>query len=408
LYQAWRHNFLGLKDTVDAAWTAMQPFFHWIGSVFKMVSVLIQSIVLRLKSSIADWYQSWNNAFTGMKSPLMAFAGVVAYVVGFIVGIIRRIFTAVKPYILPLFHFLNVGFTGVFQIVTGILKTFLSVFTGVFRIIGSILKGDFSSSITAAKEMVKGMVSGMKTAFIGLWNLLKGVLGFIYTGFKLTFTGIWTLIKSVFSGIWSIIKNVFSFIWDGMNWVADGMISLGSTIFDFLTVPFVKGWELIESVFSGVNAFFTSAFSGVGNIISAMWLNIKTTLLSGFNWLVDKINGMLEAVNTVTGIVGIPAIPNIPKLAKGTANISQDTLAILHKGEAVIPAKQNPFHPATFTKNTFNQTRASQTSNIDRSIHISSITIQAGSGDPEDFKSKLMDVFEELAGKSEQVDVAIP
>jgi len=307
-----------------------------------------------------------------------------------------------------LFSFLKGGFTGAFQMVTGILKTFLSYFTGVFKIIAAILKGDFAGALNAAKDMVKGMVSGMKTAFIGLWNLLKGVLGFIYTGFKLTFTGIWTLIKSVFSGIWSIIKNIFSFIFDGMNWVVDGFISLGSNIFESLTVPFVKGWELIKSVFSGVNTFFTSAFSGVGNIISAMWLNIKTTLLSGFNWLISKINGMVNAVNLVTGVVGIPAIPNIPKLAKGTSNISQDTLAILHKGEAVIPAKQNPFNPANITKNTFNESNASHVTNVNRSIHVSGITINIENGDPEDFKSKLMEVFEDLAGKSDKLEFAIP
>ncbi len=408
LYQAWQHNFLGLKDTVDAAWTVMKPFFHWIGSVFKTLAVLIQSSILRLKSSVADWYQSWNSSFTGMKSPVMAFAGVVAYVVGFIVGIIKRIFTAVKPYLLPLFNFLKVGFTGVFQIITGVLQTFLRFFTGVFGIVGSILKGDFSGALNAAKDMVKGMVVGMKTAFTGLWNLLKGELGFIYSGFILTFTGIWTLIKAVFLGIGSIVKNVFSFIWDGINWVVGGIVSMGSIIYDSLTIPFLKGWDLIQSVFSGVNAFFTSAFEGVGNIVSAMWLSIKTTLLSGFNGLVDKINGMLETVNTVTSIVGIPAIPNIPKLAKGTANVSNDMLAFIHKGEAVIPAKQNPFNPANITKNTFNQSQASHTTHIDRSIHVSSITIQVNNGDPDDFKSKLMDVFEELAGKSDRIEVALP
>ncbi len=408
LYKAWQHNFLGLKDTVDAAWDSMKPFFNWIGNVFKTVSVFIQSSIFNLKSSITDWYASWNNSFTAMKSPIMAFAGLVAYAVGFVVGIFKRLFESVKPFILPLFSFLKTGFTGAFQMVTGVLKTFLSFFTGVFRIIGSILKGDFASALTAAKEMFKGMVLGMKTAFTGLWNLIKGVLGTIYTGFKLTFTGVWTLLKAVFSGIWNIIKNVFSFIWDGMSWVADGFISFGSTIFDSITVPFVKGWNLIKSIFSGVSAFFISAFSGVGNIISAMWLNIKTTLLSGFNWLVDKINSMLNAVNTVTGVVGIPAIPNIPKLAAGTANVSNDMLAVIHKGEAVIPAKQNPFNPANITKNTFNQTRASQTTHVDRSIHVSGITIQVENGNPDDFKSKLLEVFEDLAGKSDKIEVALP
>ena len=408
LYKAWQYNFLGLKDVVDAAWSAIKPFFIWMKATFIMISNWVKAGTGSMIKSIKDWYQSWNSSFTGMKSPLMAFAGLVAYAVGFIIGIFKRIFVSVKPYLLPLFEFLKTGFTGAFQIVTGILKTFLSFFTGVFKIIAAVLKGDFAGALNAAKEMVKGMVSGIKTAFIGLWNLLKGVLGFIYTGFKITFTGIWTLIKAIFSGIWNIIKNVFSFIWDGMSWVADGFISFGSTVFDALTVPFVKGWDLIKSVFGGVNAFFVSVFSGVENIITAMWVNIKTTLISGFNWMISKINGMLEAINSVTAVVGVEAIPNIPQLAKGTENVSQNTLAMLHKGEAVIPAKQNPFNPANITKNTFNQSKASHVTNVNRSIHVSGITINVENGDPGDFKSKLMDVFEDLAGKSDKLEIAIP
>ena len=475
LYKAWQHNFLGLKDVVDAAWTAIKPFFIWIKSTFTMISTWVKAGIGSMIKSIRDWYQSWNSSFTGMKSPLMAFAGLVAYVVGFIVGIFKRVFSAVKPYIMPLFKFLKTGFKGAFQIVTGILKTFFSFFSGIFKIIGSILKGDFSGALDAAKDMVKGMVAGIKTAFTGLWNLIKGVLGSIYNIFKITFVGAWNLIKAAVSGVWKVIKNVFSFIWDGIKWVVSGIKDAGEKILSALATPFQAGWELIKSVFNGVKSFFLSIFSpvfewlsstwqSIGNTISGVWnsvttgfnsftekittgvssiadffvsafTSIKSTVLTIFNgisdaisgvwngiksmftnsinWVIDKANSLIGGVNSVTGKVGIPAIPEIPKLAVGIMEVPQDMLAVIHKGEAVIPADQNPFKTGSnLTQSVINNTAYNQQQTksvyIDRSVKENTIYVSADGGNPEDFKSKLMDVFEDLAGKSDKLEIAIP
>jgi len=661
LYKAWQHNFLGLKDTVDAMWTAIKPFFTWIGSIFKTVSKIIKSSIGNLKSSITDWYQNWNKSFTGMKSPIMAFAGVVAYVVGFVVGILKTVFNAVKPYLLPLFSFLTIGFTGAFKMIGGVLKIFLSVFSGVFRIIGSILKGDFSGALSAVKIMVKGVFDGVITIFKGLGGVIKGVLGVIINLFKITFVGAFTIVKSALYGIWSLVKNVFSFIFGAIQWVASGVISFGKiiistlaspfieawniiksifsgeigladalkksvkvvlsilttpfrlafnvigkifnisnfgdsiiskltavfgkvfsilikpfkagwgfivsvfskvksffgsvfteafkTVFSTITTPFIsgweaiknlfqgnigivdglkkigssiikilttpfrlafnligrifnikglgdkiistltsifgkviniisipftKGWEIIKSVFSNgfgffssiftpvfewlnttwaslsnmlsgvwnivsgsftsfvdglhigissVVAFFSTAFnsikttattifSSIGNSISSVWTGIKSMFTGSINSVIDKANSLIGGVNLVTGKIGIPSIPEIPKLAVGIMDVPQDMLAVIHKGEAVIPASENPFTKGSsltrsvINNNAYNNQNIKSVS-VDRSIRDITLQVTIGSGNPDDFKSKLMEVFEDLAGKSDAIEVLV-
>ena len=475
LYKAWQYNFLGLKDVVDAAWVSIKPFFIWMKTVFIAVSIWVKTGVGDLMKSIRDWYQSWNASFTGIKSPIMAFAGLVAYAVGFVVGILKRIFKSVKPYLHPLFGFLKTGFKGAFQIITGILKIFISYFTGGFKIISSILKGDFSSALNAAGEMVKGMLSGIKTSFFGLWNLIKGVLGTIYSAFKITFVGAWSLIKASLSGVWKVVKNIFSFMGGGIKWMVKELKNAGERILTALSTPFEKGWNLIKSVFDSVKSFFSSVFSpvfgwlsstwqtigniisgvwnrvtigfttftekilagissmtdlfstafsfikntavsifnGISNTISAVFSGIKSMFISSINWVIDKANALMGSVNNVTVKVGIPAIPEIPKLSVGIMDVPQDMMAVIHKGEAVIPADQNPFKTGSnltgsVIHNTAYNQQQTKSVYIDRSVKDNTIHISVRSGKPEDFKSKLLEVFEDLAGKSDAVEVAIP
>ena len=401
LYKAWQHNFLGLKDTVYATWTLIKPFFVWIKSVFQMVAGFIKTSVGEIIQSMSDWYTSWNSAFTGMKSPLMAFAGMVAYVVGFIVGILSKVYSVVSPALLPVFTYLKMGFKGAFQVISGVFTAFLSVFTGIFEIVVSILQGDFSGALSAVKTMVKGVVGGMITAFKGFWLFLKGLLGVLVSGFKVAFLTIITTIKVTISGFVSVIKNLFSFVFDGLGWLAQKISNFGGAIYTTLSGPFGRIRDLLTSVFSGLGGTLNAVFSTVEVTITGLWSRIKSVFLGGFNWLFSHINGAIRSVNKISGVIGIPAIPEMPGFASGIADVPRDMLAVIHQGEAVIPRAENPFRSSNVVKNTFNNSKRNQSTRIDRSIHVSGITIQVSNGTPEDFKTKLLEVFEELAGKSE-------
>ncbi len=230
---------------------------------------------------------------------------------------------------------------------------------------------------------------------------MKGLLRVLVSGFKVAFLTIITTIKVTISGFVSVIKNLFSFVFDGLGWLAQKISNFGGAIYTTLSGPFGRIRDLLTSVFSGLGGTLNAVFSTVEVTITGLWSRIKSVFLGGFNWLFSHINGAIRSVNKISGVIGIPAIPEMPGFASGIADVPRDMLAVIHQGEAVIPRAENPFRSSNVVKNTFNNSKRNQSTRIDRSIHVSGITIQVSNGTPEDFKTKLLEVFEELAGKSE-------
>lgn len=151
---------------------------------------------------------------------------------------------------------------------------------------------------------------------------------------------------------------------NGMKSALSGLGKIAGTIFSTkLLVDFGKvgnwfkdRWNDVTYVFSGVSDWFrdkfqsaydgiTDIFSSLSGFFSGIWENIDEGARNGVNWVIDKINGLVDAAeNAVNFIIDcinslsfdIPAfvpgiggshfgfdisyvnIPDIPHLAKGT------------------------------------------------------------------------------------------
>lgn len=109
-------------------------------------------------------------------------------------------------------------------------------------------------------------------------------------------------------------------------------------IIDFLTGVFTGDWKL--------------AWNGISNIFGGIFDGMKNTARTCINFIIDNINRLIKGINNIKipdwDIFGKYAgsnmnIPTIPRLATGTNFVPEDTLAMIHKGEAVIPKKFNPY-----------------------------------------------------------------
>jgi hypothetical protein len=157
--------------------------------------------------------------------------------------------------------------------------------------------------------LIVAAIAGLVAGFVYLWNNCEGFRDF--------WIGIWEGIKTVF-GV------VVNWLGDRIKWVAgvftgfkDTMVNIGNAIKTF--------------------------FGNIGNAIANV---IKTPI----NWIIDALNVFIRGVNKIKIPNWVPGvggkgfnISTIPRLNVGTNYVPEDTLAMIHEGEAVVPKKFNPY-----------------------------------------------------------------
>ena len=143
-----------------------------------------------------------------------------------------------------------------------------------------------------------------------------------------------SVFNTIFKGICSIIQTAGNVIVSIMNTAKSLITTVLKSILDFINQlgPAIEGFvdSIIRSVTKLVN-FIISAIEYMVNLAT-----------SGINKIIDGINKVSEIVG-----VGIPHVPKftiprfVPSYDVGANYIPNDQLAVVHKGEAIIPAKFN-------------------------------------------------------------------
>lgn len=129
----------------------------------------------------------------------------------------------------------------------------------------------------------------------------------------------WELIKAKAAEVWAAIVAT-------VKGKIDSIIAIANGFKDAITGAFSAAW-------SAVTAGADAAMQG-----------LKDTIAAAANWIIGKVNTMINAINSVTsagaGIIGAsaPQISNIPALADGGI-VTKPTLALIGEAgpEAVVP-----------------------------------------------------------------------
>lgn len=281
------------------------------------------------------------------------------------------------------------------------LLTFVNVIAG-FLIIGKII-GLFSAlwALLAANPIVAiiAVIAALVAGFMVLWNKCEGFRNF--------WIGLWNGIKNVFKvvvdflvqqindfvnffktifvdiPVWiyntviAPIGNFFAGMWNGLKTGAqnawNGIKSVFSTVASFFKSIFTNAWNGVKAVFSTGGKIFTGIKDG---IVSA-FKNIVNGIIKGINKVIkipfDGINTVLSKIRNISiagqkpfkGLISTIKVPKIPTLNVGTNYVPDDTLAMIHKGEAVIPKKFNPYaSPSNSMLGVMNNSRQKQVINV--------------------------------------------
>ena len=160
-------------------------------------------------------------------------------------------------------------------------------------------------------------------------NIVNGVNNLI-NGIKTVFNNVVSWISSkviqpignFFNGLWEGIKNKFKSVWD---WILNAF-NKGGKIFDGIKEGIVSVFKtIVNGIIGGINKVISVPFNKLNNVLNK---------IKGVNILGIKPFDGFWGWNPIS-------VPQIPYLNVGTNYVPEDQLAMIHKGEAVVPKKFN-------------------------------------------------------------------
>jgi len=222
------------------------------------------------------------------------------------------------------------------------------------------------SVISSAVDRINSTIDGIKWAIDRIWDGLVYYTSYVWEGVKSTIkyaideikwvidgiksiaNNIWGYIISYTSDIWGSVKSTISYAVNEIKWAIDGIktvtgrvwdniISYTSDIWSFVKAQVSYWADIIISTIDKIRTAISWVWSGFISEASRVWNEVKDVVISAIRKIIEAINTMNSAIS------GAPTI-SLPSYQHGTPYVPETGLALLHKGEAVIPAGQNTYN----------------------------------------------------------------
>ncbi|WP_079708082.1 phage tail tape measure protein [Paraliobacillus ryukyuensis] len=334
----------GAVINIISVFSTLMPIIKLVGTAFSIITTGPLALVAAgIAALIAVGILLWKNWDTVKEYAIITWTAIKDFFATVWEGI-KSIFTW---YIETTRNNLNATWTW-------IKNTTMTIWNAIkefFSVIWEGIKGVFDWYITTTKNNLKAA-----------WDFIKNVTSTVWNGIKTFFSDLWEKIKSVvksavdsvknkISNVWNTIKSTTSSIWNGIK-------STVTDVWDNLKSKVKSAFNTIKDTISGV-------WDDVESSTDKIWDGITGSVKSAINGVISAINGMINALNGLSiplptipdwvpgmggkggGSISFPNIPNIPSLDVGTNLVKSDGLAMIHKGEQVVPAKHSgPYKPS--------------------------------------------------------------
>lgn len=307
----------GVASMITSVSSALEPFGGLTGvigkiglageKVFKALGKALQFIV-PIIANVVSWLAKHKDLLLAILTPLAAFIATVK-TMAFITTLITTIKTAVSG----LFMVLSAnpialvvaavaGLIAIFVYLWKHCEGFRNFFIGMWEAIKTV--------VGVVIDAIKGYFNILITVFTAVWNKLKSGAIAAWNGVKNTFSTVATFFRNIFTNAWTAVKNVFS---------------TGGKIFDGIKEGIVTAFKtIVNGIIGGINKVVAVPFNAINKVLRKI-KNVSVAGIEPFSW-----------IHTFD-------VPQIPKLAVGTNLVPEDMLAMIHKGEAVVPKKFNPY-----------------------------------------------------------------
>lgn len=292
-------NFWGMLGSGAEMTAGLALAFGRMGAGIGLVVTGITFLITAFRDAALN---GWN-----LQNSLMAVAGIIATGLG-IAALTGSIIPALVAAVAALLLYITIATGHGEELIEGvkqILKGFVDFFAGIFT-------GDIARAI----EGVNGIFGGLKTVasavLSGVRDLLLGFFDWLDEKTGGRFSGLIGLIKEIITTFFDWAIETFGALTDGLQKIFGGIIT-------FLTGVFTADWDM---AWQGVK----DIFAGIWNTIVGVLGAAVNTIISGINWVIEKLNSIsVDIPDWVPGLGGktmgfnIPTLKEweIPYLAKG-------------------------------------------------------------------------------------------
>lgn len=304
------HDILGLVGAIAAgllAWKIASLFTNDLSKIWGIALAVAGAFAL-----VYFWLDAWNNGidlqnFLGMLAGLAALAvglaiafGPIAAGIALVVGGLAMLVVGIKDVIENGFNLVNT-----LTIIAGLLAAGI----GISLLTGSwipLLIAGFLAALVALVSFTghgEELIQGLKNIIDGFGKFFKGV----FTGdMKLAVEGI----KQIWEGMkqsWNAIVNSIKDAWNMFITWLQSKIPLLASIFQTYGKFVSDVCKNIKDILKGVIDFivgvftgdWTKAWQGVTEIFKGIWNNIVAIIEAAINFIIDGINLLISALNTI-------------------------------------------------------------------------------------------------------------
>lgn len=213
---------------------------------------------------------------------------------------------------------LKAVFSGVWQIISSIIKGALGVIMGIFKIFSGIFSGDWNEVWSGIKQIFSSIWTALVGAFKGYTQALFNIAIIIFTSIRDFLSGIWDSVVEKATNIWGAVTAVwatavtglyniwrpisdfFSALWNTITTAASSAWTTFTTVIMTILSPFIS---IFMTMWNGISTGLSMIWEGIKNVAQGAWVLIKNVILAPILVLVDLITGDFSGVkNDLTQI----------------------------------------------------------------------------------------------------------
>jgi archaellum component FlaC len=304
------HDILGLVGAIAAgllAWKIASLFTNDLSKIWGIALAVAGAFAL-----VYFWLDAWNNGidlqnFLGMLAGLAALAvglaiafGPIAAGIALVVGGFAMLVVGIKDVIENGFNLVNT-----LTIIAGLLAAGI----GISLLTGSwipLLIAGFLAALVALVSFTghgEELIQGLKNIIDGFGKFFKGV----FTGdMKLAVEGIkqiWEGMKQTWNAIVNSIKDAWNMFITWLQSKSPLLASIFQTYGKFVSDVCKNIKDILKGVIDFIVGVFTGdwtkAWQGVTEIFKGIWNNIVAIIEAAINFIIDGINLLISALNTI-------------------------------------------------------------------------------------------------------------